>query len=329
MDTLTLRNTRVLVTGGAGLIGSHIVDRLVGESVSEVVVLDNFVRGRREHLAQASARGRVTIVEGDIRDRGLVAELMKGIDVVFHQAAIRITQCAAEPELAVDVLVNGTLSVLQGAVAAKVRKVVAASSASVYGLADRFPTDERHHGYNNRTLYGAAKMFNEGMLRAYNEQYGLDYVALRYFNVYGPRMDTHGAYTEVFIRWMERIQNGRPPVIFGDGSQTMDFVYVDDVARANLMAARAPISDSVYNVASGTEISLKECAEIMMRTMGLTLPLEHAPERNVNPVPRRLADTWRAQQEIGFRTLVSFDDGVGKLVEWWRQQPAAEGVCLA
>src|SRR5258708_10707976 len=288
MDTLTFRNARVLVTGGAGLIGSHIVDRLVGESVAEVVVLDNFVRGRREHLNRANSSGLVRIVDGDIRDRALVADLMTGIDVVFHQAALRITPCAEEPQLAVDVLINGTMSVLDAAVAAKVRKVVAASSASVYGLADRFPTAETHHGFNNRTLYGAAKTFNEGLLRAYNEQYGLEYVALRYFNVYGPRMDTCGAYTEVFIRWMEMIENGRSPVIFGDGSQTMDFVYVEDVARANLIAARAPVTDAVYNVGSGSEISLRECADVMMEAMGSTLQVEHAAARKVNPVSRRL-----------------------------------------
>jgi len=323
MDALSLRNARVLVTGGAGLIGSHIVDRLVAEPAAEIVVLDNFVRGKREHLASAEARGRVTVVDGDIRDRALVADVMDGIDVVFHQAAIRITQCAEEPELAVDVLVNGTLTLLQAAVKAKVKKIVAASSASVYGLADRFPTDERHHGYNNRTLYGAAKLFNEGMLRAFNDQYGLEYVALRYFNVYGARMDTCGAYTEVFIRWMEAIENGQSPVIFGDGTQTMDFVYVDDVARANLMAARAPVSDAVYNIGSGSEVSLKECAELMLESMGARLPIQYAPARKVNPVPRRLSDPYRAQDELGFQALVSFDDGVDKLVSWWRAQRKA------
>jgi UDP-glucose 4-epimerase len=323
MDALTLRNARVLVTGGAGLIGSHIVDRLVAEPAAEIVVLDNFVRGKREHLASAEARGRVTVVEGDIRDRELVADVMDGIDVVFHQAAIRITQCAEEPELAVDVLVNGTLNILQAAVKSKVKKIVAASSASVYGMADRFPTDERHHGYNNRTLYGAAKMFNEGMLRAFNDTYGLEYVALRYFNVYGARMDTCGAYTEVFIRWMEAIENGQSPVIFGDGQQTMDFVYVDDVARANLMAARAPVSDAVYNIGSGSEVSLKECAELMLEAMGARLPIQYAPARKVNPVPRRLSDPWRAQDELGFQALVSFDEGVEKLVSWWRAQRKA------
>jgi UDP-glucose 4-epimerase len=320
MDTVNLRNARVLVTGGAGLIGSHIVDRLLLEPAAEVIVLDNFSRGRRENLANAMKSGRVTLVEGDIRDRALVAQWMKGIDVVFHQAAIRITQCAEEPILAVDVLVNGTQSVLDAAVAARVRKVVAASSASVYGLADRFPTEEQHHPYNNRTLYGAAKMFNEGLLRAYNDQYGLEYIALRYFNVYGARMDMHGAYTEVFIRWMENITAGKAPVIFGDGTQTMDFINVEDIARANILAARAPITDEVYNVATGTEVSLSECAQLMLNVMGSSLQVEYAPARKVNPVPRRLASTWRAEQELGFQAVVPFEQGLRRLVDWWRQQ---------
>src|SRR4030095_14606069 len=167
---------------------------------------------------------------------------MPGIDIVFHQAALRITQCAEEPRLAVDVLVNGTFNVLEAAAKAGVRKVVAASSASVYGMAEEFPTTERHHPYNNRTLYGASKAFNEGLLRSFNDMYGLDYVALRYFNVYGPRMDIYGAYTEVLIRWMDRILEGKPPLIFGDGTQTMDFIYVKDIARANILAADSRIS---------------------------------------------------------------------------------------
>jgi len=324
MDTVKLRNARVLVTGGAGLIGSHIVDRLLLEPAGEVIVLDNFTRGRKENLAEAMKSNRVTIVEGDIRNRALVAEWMKGVDVVFHQAAIRITQCAEEPGLAVDVLVNGTQSVLDAAVAAGVRKVVAASSASVYGLADRFPTDEQHHPYNNRTLYGAAKLFNEGLLRSYNEQYGLEYIALRYFNVDGARMDMHGAYTEVFIRWMENINAGKPPVIFGDGTQTMDFIKVEDIARANILAARAPITDAVYNVATGTEVSLTECAQMMLRVMGSSLQVEYAAERKVNPVPRRLASTWRAEQELGFQAVMPFEQGLERLVAWWRQQRESE-----
>jgi UDP-glucose 4-epimerase len=320
MDPLKLHGARALVTGGAGLIGSHIVDGLLAEGAAEIVVLDNFSRGRREHLERAVATGRVKIVEGDICDSRLVGEVMQGIDVVFHQAAIRITQCAEEPGLAVKVLVNGTYTILEAAVAAKVKKVVAASSASVYGMAEVFPTDEDHHPYNNRTIYGAGKLFLEGILRSFNEQYGLNYVALRYFNVFGPRMDTHGAYTEVFIRWMENIDNGKAPMIFGDGLQTMDFISVEDVARANLLAAVAPATDRVYNVASGVEVSLRECAERMLQVMGSTLTPEYAPARKVNPVPRRLADTSRARQDLGFEARVSFDDGLRLVVDWWRAQ---------
>ena len=326
MIPLKLRNLRALVTGGAGLIGSHIAERLVRDSVGEVVVLDNFVRGRRQNLEAASAAGRITIVEGDIRNAALVRELMEGIDVLFHQAAIRITQCAEDPALAMDVLVNGTFTVLDAAVKAKVKKVVAASSASVYGLADRFPTTEEHHPYNNRTLYGSAKAFNEGLLRAFHDQHGLDYVALRYFNVYGPRMDVYGAYTEVLIRWMERAAANEPLIIFGDGTQTMDFVYVDDVARANILAACAPVTDRIYNVGTGTEISLVELAESLRTIMGSTSNIEYAAERKVNPVPRRLADTWRAQQEIGFSANVPFDQGLKKLVEWWQEARLANEV---
>jgi UDP-glucose 4-epimerase len=318
---------RVLITGGAGLIGSHIADQLVARRPSEIRVLDNFVRGRRENLAWATANGPVTLMEGDIRDMRAVRAAMDGIDVVFHQAAIRITQCAEQPALALDVLVNGTCNVLDAAMAAGVRKVVAASSASVYGLADRFPTDEQHHPYNNRTLYGAAKLFNEGLLRSLHDQHGLDYVALRYFNVYGPRMDAHGAYTEVFIRWMENIAAGRPPIIFGDGLETMDFINVDDVARANILAARAPVTDAVFNVATGTEVSLLECVELLLRTMGSSLQVEHAPARKVNLVPRWLASTWRAGQELGFQAVVPFEQGVRALVAWWRQQ-RENAVCV-
>ena len=315
-----MRDKRILITGGAGFIGSHIADQLIADRPAEIRILDNFVRGRRENLAWATANGRVTVVEGDIRDRALVRRAMDGIDLVFHQAAIHITQCAKEPRLALEVMVDGTFNVLEAAVTAGVQKVVAASSASVYGLADHFPTTERHHPYNNRTIYGAAKCFNEGLLRSFNEMYGLRYVALRYFNVYGPRMDMHGVYTEVFIRWMERIASGLPPVMFGDGFQTMDFVHVADVARANIYAARAAVTDEVVNVASGHETSLKTVAETLLRAMGSSLRPEHAAERKVNPVPRRLADTRKGKALLGFKTTTTLEEGMQSLVKWWKQE---------
>ena len=317
-----MRNKRILITGGAGLIGSHITDLLIGEEPREIIIVDNFVRGRRENLATAMKKMPLTIVDGDIRDRALLGRVMAGVDVVFHQAAIRITQCAEEPRLALEVLVDGTFNVLEAAVQSGVSKVVAASSASVLGLAESFPTDENHHPYNNRTIYGASKAFNEGLLRSFAEMYGLKYVALRYFNVYGPRMDVHGAYTEVFIRWMERIAAGQAPLIFGDGSQTMDFVHVHDIARANILAAKSDVTDEVFNVASGTETTLKEVAQRLQVIMGSTLAPEHAAERKVNPVPRRLADTRKAKAILGFETRVPFDDGLRTLVEWWREERA-------
>jgi UDP-glucose 4-epimerase len=315
-----MRNKRIVITGGAGLIGSHIADRLVDEQPREIVIFDNFVRGRRENLAGAAARFPLTIVEGDLRDRAAVADVMRGTDVVFHQAAIRITQCAEDPRLALEVLVDGTFNVLEAAVQAGVGKVVAASSASVLGLADTFPTTEQHHPYNNRTIYGASKTFNEGLLRSFNEMYGLKYVALRYFNVYGPRMDVYGAYTEVFIRWMERIAAGQQPLIFGSGTQTMDFVHVHDIARANILAAKADVSDEVFNVASGTETSLKELAQKLLQIMKSDLEVEHAAERKVNPVPRRLADTSKAERMLGFRTEVTIEQGLRNFAEWWQSE---------
>jgi UDP-glucose 4-epimerase len=305
------------------LIGSHIADLLVERNVREIVVLDNFVRGRRENLTHALASGNVTVVEGDICDRKLLAEVMQGIDLVFHQAAIRITQCAEDPRLALEVLVDGTFNVAEQAVKSKVSKVVAASSASVYGMAEEFPTTEHHHPYHNRTFYGAAKTFNEGVFRSFNEMYGLPYVILRYFSVYGPRMDLFGAYTEVLIRWMERIASGKGPLIFGDGRQTMDFVFAEDIALANLVAAESDVTDEICNIASGTETSLHDLAHILLRVMGSDAPLEYGPERRVNGVPRRLADVSKARQLLGFQTTVSIEEGMRRLVAWWQAERLA------
>jgi len=313
---------RALITGGAGLIGSHIADRLVAEGFQEIVVLDNFTRGRRKNLDAAIASGRVTVIEGDVRDSDLVLRAMERIDIVFHEAAIRITQCAESPRLAHDVLATGTFNVLEAAVAANVKRVVSASSASIYGQAQEFPTDEEHHGYGNRTLYGATKSYSEGLLRSFYEMYGLNYVALRYFNVYGPRMDAFGVYTEVMIRWMERLAKGQPCLILGDGAQTMDFVFVTDIARANLRAANASLTDDVLNIASGTETSLTELATVLGRVMGVELPPEYGPARKATPVWRRLADVTKAQRQIGFTAKVPLEEGLRQLVQWWLQETA-------
>ena len=315
-----IQDSVCLVTGGAGTIGSTIVDQLVDAGAAEVRVLDNFVRGRKENLADALGSGRVHVVEGDIRDTVVVADATAGVDVVFHQAAIRITQCAEEPRLALEVLADGTFNVLEAAAAAGVRKVVAASSASVYGLATEFPTTELQHPWANDTFYGAAKVFNEGMLRSFHAMYGLDYVALRYFNVYGPRMDVHGLYTEVLIRWMERIVAGEPPLILGDGRQTMDFVFTTDIARANLLAAESDVSDAVFNIGSSTETSLLGLAEALLDVMGSSLHVEFGPERAVNGVTRRLASIEAAEHRLGWTPQVDLHTGLGLLVDWWRAE---------
>jgi UDP-glucose 4-epimerase len=315
-----MTSKRALITGGAGLIGSHIADRLVAEGFQEIVVLDNFTRGRRQNLEAALRSGRVLVTEGDIRDADLVLRAMDGIDIVFHEAAIRITHCAESPRLAHDVLATGTFNVLEAAVKAKVKRVVSASSASIYGQAEEFPTNEEHHGYGNRTIYGATKSYGEGLLRSFYEMYGLNYVALRYFNVYGPRMDAFGVYTEVMIRWMERLAKGEPCLILGDGAQTMDFVFVTDIARANLRAANSSITDDVLNIASGTETSLTELATVLGRVMGVDLPPEYGPARKATPVWRRLADVKKAQRQIGFTAKVTLEEGLRQLVQWWSRE---------
>ena len=318
---MRIDDSTIVVTGGAGLIGSTTVDQLRRlHAPRRIVIFDDFSRGTRANLATAAADARVQIVEGDIRDRDAVARVLEGADALIHMAALRITACAADPRAAFDVMCTGSFNVVEAAQQAGVRKIVAASTASVYGLAETFPTDETHHSYGNRTWYGAAKLMLEGLLRSFNDMYGLPYVALRYFNVYGPRMDIEGKYTEVLIRWMERLDTGQPPLIYGDGSQTMDFVYVDDAARATILALASDVSDEVLNVASGVETSLNELAAALSGVMNVRRPSEHALERKVNAVTRRLAATERAERMLGFTAEVSLEEGLARLVEWWRTE---------
>jgi UDP-glucose 4-epimerase len=313
-----LGGSRVLITGGAGTVGSTLADHLVSLDPAEIVVLDNFTRGRKENLAWCREHARVTIIEGDIRDARLVAEITEGIDVVFHEAAIRLPHCTREPRLALEVMVDGTFNVVEAAERAGVRKVVAASSASVYGMAERFPTTE-DHPLGSRTLYGAAKVFGENLLRSFYDQHRLDYVALRYFNVYGPRMDTHSAHAEVLVQWLQRIACDEPPLIYGDSSQTMDFVFVDDVARANVLAATSEATDVVCNVASGVETSLGELARELIAVMGADLSPVHEVGQPLNSVARRLGDTSTAQRVLGWRPEVDLRAGLERLVAWWRE----------
>lgn len=318
---MKIDQSKIVVTGGAGLIGSTTVDLLLKEhNPRSVVIFDDFSRGSRANIEDSMRDPRLSVVEGDVRDRAAVARVMAGADAVIHMAALRITACAAEPRLAFEVMCGGSYNVVEAAQASGVKKIVAASTASVYGMAEEFPTTEPHHPYGNRTWYGASKLMLEGLLRSFNDMYGLPYVALRYFSVYGPRMDVHGKYTEVLIRWMERLDSGRPPLVLGDGSQTMDFIYVEDAARANLLALESDISDDVFNVATGVETSLNDLAAAIGRAMGVRVSPEYGPERKVNPVQRRLASTEKATRLLGFSASVPLDEGLSRLVKWWRAQ---------
>jgi len=310
-----ITGTRCLVTGGAGFIGSTIVDQLMDAGAGEVIVLDNFVRGTWSNLASAQDRGGVKVIKGDICDAALVDDLTVGTDFVFHQAALRITRCAEAPREAVDVLINGTLNVLESAVRHKVKKVVAASSASVYGNPSYLPMDESHP-FNNRTIYGAGKIACEQMLRAYYTMYGLPYVAFRYFNAYGPRMDIVGVYTEVLIRWLDAIEANQPPLIFGDGTQSMDFVFVGDVARANVLAAQSDVTDEVFNVGTGTQTSLSELCDLLLQLTDSSLRPERREARQVANVQARRAGVEKAAKLLDFRANVSLQEGLRELIRW-------------
>ncbi|MGE3272782.1 MAG: NAD-dependent epimerase/dehydratase family protein [Chloroflexota bacterium] len=334
--SIQLSGSRVLVTGGAGFIGSYIVDQLLESGAEHVAIIDDFVRGRHENVADAVSTGRVQVVEGDIRDAALVDRLTDGCDLVFHQAALRITQSAEEPVRAVQVMVNGTQNILEAARKHGIKKIAAASTASVYGDPSYLPMDEKHP-FNNRTLYGAVKIANEQILRSYNEMFGLQYVMFRPFNVYGPRMDVFGAYTEVMIRWLERLSRGEPPIIFGDGLQTMDFIYVEDVAEAYIKAMASDVSDEVFNCGTGIETSLRDlCTQLCIAAGHPEMEPVYAPARTVANVTRRQACTRLARERVGWEARTPLADGLNKLVAWHRNlmastaasssnQPAAAG----
>ena len=325
-ESMHIDGARILVTGGAGLIGSSTIDLLLRQhSPAQIVILDNLVRGTLSNIARSMKDARLSFVHGDICDADTVRRATDGMDAVIHLAALRITACAAEPRRAMEVMCDGSFNVVEAAREAGVKKIVAASSASIYGLADSFPTREDHHPYNDQTWYGASKVMLEGLLRSTHAMSGLPYVALRYFNVYGPRMDLHGKYTEVLIRWMDRIAAGQPPLILGDGQQTMDFIYIDDVARSNVLALASDLQGEVFNVASGTETSLNDLAAALLKVTGSSLCPEYGPERGVNPVSRRLADTSKARALLGFKSSVSLEDGLARLVDWWHQSKLQVG----
>lgn len=321
-----IENSKILVIGGAGFVGSHIVDQLLAQPVREILVLDNFVRGTRANLSAAAKDKRVRIVEGSITDRTLLAELMQGTDYVFHLAALWLFECVYQPRSALEVNVAGTFNVVEAAHEAGVKKIVYSSSASVYGDALFTPMTE-DHPFNNRTMYGATKIAGEQFFRAFNEQHKLNYAGLRYMNIYGPRMDYKGTYVSVIMKVLDRIDAGQAPVIFGDGSQSYDFIHVADVARANILALEADASDEFFNIGMGVKTTINELVMMLLKITGSDLQPEYRPQEQMF-VTHRVGSTEKADRQLGFRARVPLEEGLRSVVEWRQrdQQTVAEAV---
>jgi nucleoside-diphosphate-sugar epimerase len=311
---LELNNRKIVVVGGAGFVGSHIVDRLLGEPVREIVVLDNFVRGTRANIASALRDPRVRLVEGSITDLPVLQRTLDGADGVFLLAALWLFECVHEPRAALEVNVVGTYNVIETAQAAGVTRIVYSSSASVYGDAVVTPMTE-DHPFNNRTMYGATKIAGEQFLRAFHERQKLDYVGLRYMNVYGPRMDYKGTYVSVIMKVLDRIDRGEPPIIFGDGSQSYDFVHVDDVAAANVLAMKSDVTDEFFNVGCGVRTTIKDLVQMLIELSGSTVRPEYRLEEQMF-VTHRLGSTEKAAALLGFRASIPLRDGLCSVIEW-------------
>ncbi|MEQ8612604.1 MAG: NAD-dependent epimerase/dehydratase family protein [Gammaproteobacteria bacterium] len=314
---MDINGKKFLVIGGAGLIGSHTVDKLLKEDVEQVVIYDNFVRGTHENLADALRDPRVKIFDigGDICQTDILDHAFKGMDGVFHFAALWLLQCHEFPRSAFDVNVNGTFNVMEACVNNNIKRLVYSSSASVYGDAVQEPMTE-DHPFNNKNFYGATKICGEAMLRAFHHRYGLDYVGLRYMNVYGPRQDYHGAYIAVIMKMLDAIDKGEGPTVFGDGSEAFDFVAVEDCASANVCAMKADTTDQFYNVGTGIRTSLKEIAEKLIQLTDSDQSINYAPRSQATLVRNRIGCPELAHKEIGFKAKITLDEGLQKLIDW-------------
>lgn len=321
---MDLKDKRILVIGGAGLVGSHVVDLLTRTDVKEVVIYDNMFRGRRENLAEALKDPRVHFFPhgGDILHSDILEKAMEGIDGVFHLAALWLLQCHEYPRSAFDVNIRGTFNVIEAAIKQKVKRVVYSSSASVYGDALEIPMTEEHP-YNNFTFYGATKIAGEHMFKSLGARYGLEWAGLRYMNVYGPRQDYKGAYIAVMMKILDRLDAGLPPMVYGDGSQQYDFIDVLDVARANLCAMRADVTGNNYNVGRGIGTSIKELTELLIRLNGSKAQIQYEPAGQTF-VTNRIGSVEAAERDLGFRWTIDLEEGMKRLIEW--RKADAEGV---
>lgn len=314
---MDIRGKKLVVIGGAGLIGSHAVDLLTKEDVGEIVIYDNFVRGTTANLAAALRDPRVKIYEagGDVCQSDILDSAVKGAEGVFHFAALWLLQCHEYPRAAFDVNIRGTFNVLDACVANNVQRLVYSSSASVYGDAVEEPMTE-DHPFLNKNFYGATKICGEAMARAYHHRYGLNFVGLRYMNVYGPRQDYRGAYIAVIMKMLDAIDRGEGPTIFGDGSEAFDFVAVEDCGAANLCAMKADTTDRFYNVGTGKRTSLKEIAEMLLRLTGATTAINYAPRSQATLVRNRIGCPKRAIKEIKFTAGIDLEEGMRRLISW-------------
>jgi UDP-glucose 4-epimerase len=307
---------KLVVIGGAGLIGSHTVDQLLQEDVGEIIIYDNFCRGSHDNLAIALKDPRVKIFEigGDICQSDILSAALKGADGVFHFAALWLLQCHEFPRSAFDVNIRGTFNVIEACVLRGVKRLVYSSSASVYGDAVEEPMTE-DHPFNNTNFYGATKVAGEQMCRAFYHRYGLNYAGLRYMNVYGPRQDYRGAYIAVIMKILDAIDDNKAPTIYGDGSQAYDFVYVGDCARANVLTMKAEVVDRFYNVGTGRRTSIKELVDMIIELTQFRLAPRYEPA-GLTFVKNRIGSPKRAEAELGFSSQVDLRDGLLKLMTW-------------
>jgi UDP-glucose 4-epimerase len=312
-----ITGSKIFITGGAGFIGSYLVEELLKYQPFKIIILDNLIRGTLENMKSFIDNPVIEFIEGDIRDNIILEECVAGADYVFHLAALRINACAADPREGFNVMMKSTFDLAELCVKYKIKKVIYSSSASVYGLAQHFPTPETDNPYNNQTFYGGAKLWGEQLFRSFKFMYGLDYIALRYFNVYGPRMDTDGKYTEVMIRWLDCIGNGNEPLIYGDGSTTMDFVYVKDVALANIAALLSEITNEVFNIGNCEETSLLRLLQVLLKVNDSSLQPQFRDTDTINPVNRRLADNNKAKRFINFQPSINLEEGLKELSSWY------------
>ena len=315
--TNKIKDSTIFVSGGAGFIGSYVIEELLIHQPKKIIILDNLIRGSFENMKGFINDPRIEFIEGDIRNNELLEKCIEGSDYVFHMAALRINACAANQQEGFEVMIQATFNIANLCLKHKVKKIIYSSTASVYGLAQHFPTPETDNPYNNQTFYGGAKIWGELLFRSYKFMHNMDYVALRYFNVYGSRMDTDGKYTEVMIKWLDCIRDNKQPAIYGDGTDSMDFVHVKDIARANVLALISDVTDEAFNVGDQIETSLSDLLNALLKVNKSQLKPIFKEANSINPVSRRLADISKASKLLGYKPAITLEKGLKELTDWY------------